>query len=69
MRNGRLVAAFVATGFENDYGFAVGCSTQRTHELACIGDAFQVHHDAVGMRVAGQKIKGLRQAYRAVRPQ
>ena len=69
MRNGRLVAAFVAAGFENDHGLAVGCSTQGTHELAGIGDALQVHHDAVGMRIAGQKIKGLRHAYRAVRPQ
>ena len=60
------VARGFAPGLEYHHRLDIGCSPQRAHEAARVGDALHVHHDAVGVRVGGQKVQHLGQVHRCI---
>lgn len=59
-------ASQVAPCFQHHNRFDVGRYAQSAHEAVCVGDAFQVDRDAVGLVVAGLQVQHLVQVDRGV---
>ena len=66
MRQRSPVTRCFAPRLEHHHRLGVGRSPQRTHEAAGVGDALHVDHDAVGVRIGGQKVQHLGQIHRRI---
>ena len=64
-----FVAGRFAPGLEHHHGLGVGRHAQRTHETPRAGDALQVDHDAVRLRIVGQEVQYLRNIDTGMRAQ
>ena len=64
-----FVACRLSACLEHDHRFGIGRHAQGAHETARIGNTFEVHHDAVCLRVVGQEIEHLCNVHTGVRPQ
>ena len=65
----RLVACRLAPGLEHDHRLGIGGRAQRAHESARTRNAFQVHHDAVGLRIISEEIQHLRNVHGGIGPE
>ena len=67
MRASRHVAGLLAARLEHHHRLGDGGSAQRAHEIAGILDAFQIHHDAVRLRIGCEEVQRLRHVHCSVR--
>ena len=64
-----LVAGRFASGLEHDHRFGIGRRAQRAHEAPGVGDAFEVHDDALRARIVGQIVQHLGNVHGRIRAQ